>query len=164
MTIQDLGSLGELIAAVATVATLGYLAMQIRQYAKSTQAGAVQSSTDTDAPMLAIIQDPELTKIYLSGLSDYGSLDPVERARFGYTLGLMFGGIARHYENVTLGIVTEGYIRDRSWGILRLLETPGGSEFWHARSSSFPPEFREFVAREVNLQPPVRSKGKPTAA
>ncbi len=31
MTIQDLGSLGELIAAVATVATLVYLALQIRQ-------------------------------------------------------------------------------------------------------------------------------------
>ena len=30
MTIQDLGSLGELIAAIATVATLGYLATQIR--------------------------------------------------------------------------------------------------------------------------------------
>lgn len=31
MTIQDLGSIGELIAAVATVATLIYLATQIRQ-------------------------------------------------------------------------------------------------------------------------------------
>lgn len=30
MTIQDLGSLGELVAAIATVATLGYLAVQIR--------------------------------------------------------------------------------------------------------------------------------------
>ena len=32
MTIQDLGSLGELIAAVATVLTLGYLAVQLRQF------------------------------------------------------------------------------------------------------------------------------------
>ena len=31
MTIQDLGSIGELIAAVATLATLVYLAVQIRQ-------------------------------------------------------------------------------------------------------------------------------------
>ena len=31
MTIQDLGSLGELIAAVATVATLVYLAIQLKQ-------------------------------------------------------------------------------------------------------------------------------------
>ena len=31
MTIQDLGSFGELIAAVATVATLVYLAIQLKQ-------------------------------------------------------------------------------------------------------------------------------------
>ena len=31
MTIQDLGSLGELLAAVATLATLGYLAVQVGQ-------------------------------------------------------------------------------------------------------------------------------------
>ena len=31
MTIQDLGSIGELVAALATVATLAYLAIQIRQ-------------------------------------------------------------------------------------------------------------------------------------
>lgn len=31
MSIQDLGSLGELVAAIATIATLIYLATQIRQ-------------------------------------------------------------------------------------------------------------------------------------
>ena len=31
MTVQDLGSLGELIAAVATVTTLVYLAIQLKQ-------------------------------------------------------------------------------------------------------------------------------------
>ena len=30
MTIQDLGSIGELVAAIATIATLAYLAIQIR--------------------------------------------------------------------------------------------------------------------------------------
>jgi hypothetical protein len=31
VTIQDIGSIGELVAALATVATLAYLALQIRQ-------------------------------------------------------------------------------------------------------------------------------------
>lgn len=38
MTIQDWGSVGELLAAVATVATLGYLAVQVRQNTQSTRA------------------------------------------------------------------------------------------------------------------------------
>ena len=35
MSIQDLGALGELVAAIATVVTLAYLALQIRQNTKS---------------------------------------------------------------------------------------------------------------------------------
>lgn len=31
MSLQDLGNLGELIAALATVLTLGYLAIQLKQ-------------------------------------------------------------------------------------------------------------------------------------
>jgi hypothetical protein len=35
MTLQDLGSIGEFVAAVATVATLAYLALQIRYNTKA---------------------------------------------------------------------------------------------------------------------------------
>ena len=47
MTIQELGSLGELIAAIATVITLAYLALQIRQSAKVTGQSAVHSSIES---------------------------------------------------------------------------------------------------------------------
>ncbi len=40
MSIQDLGSLGELVAAIATVATLIYLAVQIRASNRLARAGA----------------------------------------------------------------------------------------------------------------------------
>ncbi len=40
VTIQDLGSLGELVAAIATVATLIYLAIQIRASNRLARAGA----------------------------------------------------------------------------------------------------------------------------
>jgi hypothetical protein len=40
MTIQDLGSIGELVAAIATVATLVYLALQIRQNTESVKLSA----------------------------------------------------------------------------------------------------------------------------
>ena len=45
MTIQDLGSLGELIAALATVLTLGYLALQLRQNAKALRSQTFQQSS-----------------------------------------------------------------------------------------------------------------------
>jgi len=40
VTIQDLGSIGELVAAVATIVTLGYLAVQIRQSAQLVSSSA----------------------------------------------------------------------------------------------------------------------------
>ena len=43
MNIQDLGSIGELVAAIATLGTLIYLALQIRQGASATKAHIRQS-------------------------------------------------------------------------------------------------------------------------
>ena len=43
MSIEELGSIGELVAAVATVLTLAYLAMQIRQSASATKANIRQA-------------------------------------------------------------------------------------------------------------------------
>ena len=46
MTIEDLGSIGELVAAIATIATLFYLAVQIRQNTRTVEAAAFQSGVD----------------------------------------------------------------------------------------------------------------------
>jgi hypothetical protein len=46
LTIQDLGSIGELIAAIATVATLAYLALQIRQNTRAIQGSALRARDD----------------------------------------------------------------------------------------------------------------------
>ena len=43
MTIQDLGNIGEVVAAVATVVTLVYLAIQIRANTNAVQAAAAQT-------------------------------------------------------------------------------------------------------------------------
>ena len=42
MTIQDLGGIGELIAAVATIATLAYLAIQVRQNTRALRSSTFQ--------------------------------------------------------------------------------------------------------------------------
>ena len=164
MTIQDLGSLGELIAAVATVATLVYLAMQIREHSRSTRAEAARGTVDGNPAMLAVAQDPELTKIFVSGLSDFTALDRFEKTRFAYTFGSMIGAVGRHYENVTLGILEEAHFKSHNWGHLMMLETPGGSQFWHTYVDTFPPEFRDFVSREVKVRPKTNSGTNESAA
>lgn len=152
MTIQEFGTIAEIIAAIATVVALAYLAIQIRQHSTSSRAEAVRGTMDGNDAMLAVAQDSELTKIYTDGLSDFNSLDAYQQTRFAYILGSMLGGVARHYENVELGIIEEEHFKTANWGHLRLLETPGGSQFWHAYIETFPPQFRDFVSREVNIR------------
>ena len=78
----------------------------------------------------------------------------------------MLGSAARQYENVLLGITTELHFQERNYGHLALLETPGGSEFWHKYGGSVPPEFREFVDRAYRIRPPNKSsqQGRRTGA
>ena len=94
MTIQDLGSVGELIAAIATVATLIYLAAQIRQntstVATSTYESVFKGFNELN---LSIASDPDLSRILDSGLLDPTSLDKDEEVRFV----LIMGSFSNHY-------------------------------------------------------------------
>ena len=82
MTIQDLGSIGELIAAIATVATLAYLAVQIRQNTISNRDANVQATHDMILRLNMSALDPGLADLLIRGCQDRASLDSVESSRF----------------------------------------------------------------------------------
>jgi hypothetical protein len=151
VTIQDLGSIGELVAAIATIATLAYLAIQIRQLSNATRADAARGTSDGDAVILALAQDAELNRIFVTGLGDYSALDTFERTRFTWAMGSVIGPAARNYEHVVLGIYSEENFINHCRGQLMQLTTPGGKEFWRLYSHTFPPKFRDFVTREFSV-------------
>ena len=83
MTIQDLGSLGELIAAIATVATLLYLASQIRHSNKAlaeSTSGAINASYASINSRIS--SDAEFAELFIRGRQDLDALDAVEVERF----------------------------------------------------------------------------------
>jgi hypothetical protein len=83
VTIQELGSLGELIAAVATVVTLIYLATQIRHNNKAldeTTSAAVNASYASINSRIS--SDEQFAELFIRGRRDLGSLNPVEFERF----------------------------------------------------------------------------------
>ena len=91
MTIQDLGSVGELIAAVATVATLVYLAVQIRQNTRALGHASESAMLDYgNSWRNNLIQNPEITELYRKGLLDPNALDPIEKLRFRMLLDGLF--------------------------------------------------------------------------
>jgi hypothetical protein len=83
MTLQDLGSIGDLVAGVATVATLVYLAIQIRQSRSSIISANVQAAIQSFNPInTAVGSDPVVAELVNRGVSDFDSLNKVERAQY----------------------------------------------------------------------------------
>jgi len=83
MNIQDLGALGELIAAVATVATLLYLAIQIQQNNRNLQESTSASIHQGWASINSrLSSDEQFADIFIRGREDLEALNPVELERF----------------------------------------------------------------------------------
>lgn len=131
MTIQDLGSLGELIAAIATVITLAYLAMQIRQSAKATRQAAVHSGVESGlAVRLELIGKPEVAALYLKGLADHQSLSREDLLRFSMLMLSIFENLREIFEQYRRGDTDQANWQSNGALFSWLLSQPGGKWAW----------------------------------
>ena len=83
MSIQDLGSIGELIAALATLATLIYLTFQVRQNTASVNSNNFNNAMQGfNAFNTQLMTDPNLTRILYDGNADPMALSEEERRQY----------------------------------------------------------------------------------
>ncbi len=150
MTIQDLGSIGELVAAIATVVTLVYLAIQIRANTTAIKAEGRRAGLAAGTPIrVALAQDRELARVFNTGLGDFEKLDAEDKTRFAFLMGDILANAAVAYQEVELGITTESEFAFQRDIISPFLTAPGGRAFWGLFSERYSKSFREYVAREV---------------
>jgi len=143
MTIQELGSIGELIAAIATVATLAYLAVQIRQSAGTTRQAAIHAQIESGLQLrFELIRDPEVAALYLKGLTDHRSLSREELLRFNMLLHSVFENLREVFEQYRRGDIEQTTWQSQGRTLRWLLEQPGGEWSWK-RYSADHPEFAE---------------------
>ncbi len=150
VTIQDLGSIGELVAAIATIATLAYLAIQIRSSTLVSKSEANRASrVEATANVRLIAGDEDLARILLAGIADPESLGPADALRFrfllGLFIGLFIGPISQAYREWHLGIAEEAEVIDRLQISRSILQTPGGKWYWRQQSADYDPEFRQYL-------------------
>lgn len=146
MTIQDLGSVGELLAAVATLATLFYLAAQIRQNTRVVRASSHHSVTDSFNHINAIIgTDPRAARIYRLGLESLERLDEDERFAFGF-LSLAY---LRVFETLfyqrDIGTAEQQLYESEHNSLRWAFRHPGICEWWASNQISFSPDFRAHI-------------------
>ncbi len=154
MTIQDLGSLGELVAAIATVVTLAYLALQIRANTKAIQSesrGRISSQFQGFAAMLG--GSKEVASIFTRGLADFDSLDSEEQIQFAFLFSMLVNQTHDSHYQYRLGVTDRESMEANTKSTLRMLQTPGGRAYWQAYSSSFGVKFQEFVNDEIKKAP-----------
>jgi hypothetical protein len=150
MTLQDLGNIGEFVAAVGVIVSLIYLAFQIRQNTRSIRAAAVHQATVGASDFSrSLAESEELAHIFIAGLRGYEQLDTEEkRTRWLSLASIQF----RHYEDVFLQY-QNGTVGAESWEGWRnsmrpFLASPGFSMFWNLRGDTFAASFRTVVESE----------------
>jgi hypothetical protein len=141
MTLEDLGSIGEFVAAVATVVTLVYLALQIRYNTKAIELTARRGvQEDASRWRQNLIQHPEVAELYRKGIRNPESLERSERLRFRMLLDDLFDHWAFQNESA-MGEFREANRRD----LAAVMATPGGAAHWAAQKARFSAEFIAYV-------------------
>jgi hypothetical protein len=146
VTIQDLGSLGEFVAAVATIATLVFLAVQIRH-----STDAARTSAELELPQqfaewhARVSAHPELARIWDAAAEDFGSLGPDEIRKFRWLVSELFLVFEGQYYAYRGGLLSEPSWMAKRDTMLALLENRILTEWWSNRLTPFSEEFRQEI-------------------
>jgi hypothetical protein len=148
VTIQDLGSIGELVAAIATVATLIYLALQIRHNTQATRSSSFHAISDSmNHVNLSVAQTPELARIWVAGSADRSSLSDEERHQYDLILLSYFHVFETVHYQARVGAGEKDLVVAEERSLTALLATPGVRSWWDENPYAFGPEFRSYLEK-----------------
>ena len=151
MTIQDAGSVGELIAAVATVGTLAYLALQIRQSNHSNQLVAIgRLAEGAEAWLGQIVRDEALYDIYRHGMNDFEKLSPEHRGRFEMLIVQLLRSVESGWFQAKWNLVDQAYWNGYLQSVKLIVGSQGGQIAFERNRHLLVPEFAETIDKMIN--------------
>jgi len=130
VTLQDWGSIGELVGGVAVIVTLIYLAVQLRQYAlgiNSATFHAIMQGFNQLNTMF--VRDPALADVYSRGMADPASLSSAERYQFVWLTRCYVNIYENLYQQFARGACPEAYWIRYARELKQTLDSPGGRQF-----------------------------------
>jgi hypothetical protein len=139
MTIEQLGSLGEFIAAIATVATLAYLAIQIRLNAKSARGAIAQGVIESEIAAAALIV--QNADVYRRGNASFSELNDTEKTVYTELVFIeitqMWNAFTQHQSGLMNDTVFAAF--NTAWG--NHTEKPGFQSVYAKIRDEFPEDF-----------------------
>ena len=146
MTIQDLGSIGELIGAVATIATLVYLALQIRQNTQSVRIAAEMDVSHQFADWCGrVVEDPNLGRIWDAASVEPETLTEDEQRIYLWYVAQIFSYYEGLYHLFVKGHIAPGTWEPKADFLQVLLKQSLVDTWWRARIAPFSNEFFEYI-------------------
>jgi hypothetical protein len=156
VSLQDLGSIGEFVAAIATIATLVYEAVQVRQNTRALRSSTFQGiAEDMSRTTEAIATHPELSALMVKASSGLEHLTPEERVRYSFAFLMVFRRLEAVYVQAQLGSIEQEMTAGFERSAIPVLLGPGGSEWWKTAKSGFSARFSAHVDARLasgNLQ------------
>ncbi len=165
MTIQDLGSIGEFVAAIATILTLIYLALQIRHNTRESEASSRSSVSQSFIGVLHQISgDAETARIVRRGFIEPESLDDDETLRFDCIVMAIFQNLEDAFAQMRRGVLTDDDWE--KWVVLikQYMAQPGVQQFWSRGAVAFNSAFRDYVEGLGSEEIYKYTYGRPPAA
>jgi hypothetical protein len=154
MSLEQLGVIANIIGAIAIVVTLWYLAVQIKENARSSRSAAV---TDATTAMQAFYQElgtnPETCKLFLTAVTNPDSLSQQQQFQYLMLMHSCFLGFQRSFflaREGTLDIALRDSIGTAMHAINR---SPGMHLYWRQRRAYFQPEFVDWVEGILGREP-----------
>ena len=167
MTLQDLGSLGELIGGIAVVVSLIYLGVQIRHNTRGLDQNAelmrlsFEESIRREAIEFrsTISADSELASIWTRGLASMSSLESAERARFELLMSNVVAILRAQFDAERRGL----FPSDRGVFFRFIAGTRGFREWWERLGIPSDPEFSTYVDSQARSRTAAGQGGSPAA-
>jgi hypothetical protein len=158
MTLEDLGNIGEFVAAIAVVVSLVYVAFQIRQGSRQIvqNTNSVLGSVELETTrlhsdwLLSVAQSSELGRIWRLGISEPTKLTEDEKVQFAMLIGSAFYAIEGPFRQYQRGLLSEDSWEPMDELIARYMRSPAVLEWWANRDVPFAKTFSEYVDSKVS--------------
>ena len=146
MSIQELGSIGEFVAAIVVVVTLIFLTLQTKQNTRAVKSSSALSGmqfwTDYVTPMA---HDREVADLYARGMQSFSALRPEERIRFDF-LALALSKAAETFFRLN----QDGSLDPSEWQswertMVDVFGRPGLRQWWPERKQRFSDDFQGWI-------------------
>lgn len=144
MSLEQLGSLGEFVAAIATLATLVYLAYQIKQNTVSIRAQSRFHALDTLNADMNALAEPDRWSFSQSVMQ--GEADESDYARHGWVFASWMCHLETMHFDLVDGILPASFAPTLDHRLRLAFESsPISTSYWEQHRPLFTEEFQAYV-------------------